>query len=50
VLGYRAGKLPHECEVSTRYYHYWRTYDYEELINRDKARLDIFSLRDDSLE
>ncbi|MBI5582566.1 MAG: hypothetical protein HY892_01960 [Deltaproteobacteria bacterium] len=28
----------------------WRAYDYEELINRDKASLDIFWLRDDSLE
>ena len=27
-----------------------RTYDYEELINRDKAGLDIFWLRDESLE
>ena len=28
----------------------WRAYDYEELINRDKASLDIFWLKDDSLE
>jgi len=28
----------------------WRAYDYEELINRDKASLDIFWLRDESLE
>lgn len=28
----------------------WRAYDYEELINRDKTSLDIFWLRDDSLE
>jgi len=28
----------------------WRPYDYEELINRDKASLDIFWLKDDSLE
>ena len=28
----------------------WRAYDYEELINRDKAGLDIFWLRDESLE
>jgi hypothetical protein len=28
----------------------WRAYDYEELINRDRARLDIFWLRDESLE
>ena len=28
----------------------WRSFDYEELINRDKASLDIFWLRDDSLE
>jgi len=28
----------------------WRSYDYEELINRDKASLDIFWLRDESLE
>ncbi|OIQ70899.1 putative type I restriction enzymeP M protein [mine drainage metagenome] len=27
----------------------WCAYDYEELINRDKASLDIFWLRDDSL-
>ena len=27
----------------------WRVYDYEELIARDKASLDIFWLRDDSL-
>ena len=27
----------------------WRTYDYDELIARDKASLDIFWLRDDSL-
>ena len=27
-----------------------RAYDYEELINRDKASLDIFWLRDESLE
>jgi type I restriction enzyme M protein len=28
----------------------WRGYDYKELINRDKAGLDIFLLRDESLE
>lgn len=28
----------------------WRTYSYEELIARDKANLDIFWLRDESLE
>jgi type I restriction enzyme M protein len=28
----------------------WRAYEYEELINRDKASLDIFWLRDESLE
>jgi len=28
----------------------WRAYDYEELINRDKASLDIFWLRDETLE
>jgi type I restriction enzyme M protein len=28
----------------------WRAYDYEGLINRDKASLDIFWLRDESLE
>ena len=28
----------------------WRAFDYEELINRDKASLDIFWLKDDSLE
>ena len=28
----------------------WRAYDYEELISRDKASLDIFWLRDESLE
>jgi type I restriction enzyme M protein len=28
----------------------WRAYDYAELISRDKARLDIFWLRDESLE
>jgi len=27
----------------------WRAYDYEELVNRDKASLDIFWLKDDSL-
>ena len=27
----------------------WRAYDYEELIARDKASLDIFWLRDDAL-
>ena len=27
----------------------WRANDYEELINRDKASLDIFWLRDESL-
>ena len=27
----------------------WRVYDYEELANRDKASLDIFWLRDESL-
>jgi type I restriction enzyme M protein len=27
----------------------WRAYDYEELINRDKASLDIFWLKDESL-
>jgi type I restriction enzyme M protein len=27
----------------------WRSFDYEELINRDKASLDIFWLRDESL-
>ncbi len=28
----------------------WRFYDYEELVSRDKASLDIFWLRDESLE
>jgi len=28
----------------------WRCYDYEDLIARDKASLDIFWLKDDSLE
>jgi hypothetical protein len=28
----------------------WRTYDHEELINRDEASLDIFWLRDEDLE
>ena len=28
----------------------WSAYDYEELINRDKASLDIFRLKDESLE
>jgi hypothetical protein len=28
----------------------WREYDYEELIHRDKASLDIFWLSDESLE
>jgi type I restriction enzyme M protein len=28
----------------------WRAYDYEELVNRDKASLDIFWLKDKSLE
>jgi type I restriction enzyme M protein len=28
----------------------WRAYDFDELINRDKASLDIFWLRDESLE
>jgi len=28
----------------------WRTYTYDEIITRDKASLDIFWLRDESLE
>lgn len=28
----------------------WRAYDYEELINRDQASLDIFWLKDESLD
>jgi type I restriction enzyme M protein len=28
----------------------WRAYDYDELLTRDKASLDIFWLRDESLE
>ena len=28
----------------------WRAYDYDELVARDKASLDIFWLKDDSLE
>jgi type I restriction enzyme M protein len=28
----------------------WRSYDYDELLKRDKANLDIFWLRDQSLE
>ena len=28
----------------------WRAYDYKDLIARDKASLDIFWLRDESLE
>jgi len=28
----------------------WRVYDYDEIINRDKASLDIFWLKDESLE
>jgi len=27
----------------------WRAYDYDELVNRDKCRLDLFWLKDDSL-
>ncbi len=27
----------------------WRAYDYEELVNRDKASLDIFWLKDEAL-
>jgi type I restriction enzyme M protein len=27
----------------------WRSYDYDELVNRDKASLDIFWLKDESL-
>ena len=27
----------------------WRAYDYEDLVNRDKASLDIFWLKDESL-
>ena len=28
----------------------WRSFDYEDLVSRDKASLDIFWLRDESLE
>ena len=28
----------------------WRAYDYDEIINRDKASLDIFWIKDESLE
>jgi type I restriction enzyme M protein len=28
----------------------WRAFDYQELVSRDKANLDIFWLRDDSLQ
>jgi type I restriction enzyme M protein len=28
----------------------WRAYDYDELMSRDKASLDIFWLKDESLE
>ncbi|MHB8249304.1 MAG: hypothetical protein ACYDCX_10535 [Acidithiobacillus sp.] len=28
----------------------WRAYDYEDLVSRDKASLDIFWLKDESLE
>ena len=28
----------------------WRSYDYDELLKRDKANLDIFWLKDESLE
>jgi type I restriction enzyme M protein len=28
----------------------WRSYDYDELVSRDKASLDIFWLKDESLE
>lgn len=28
----------------------WRSYDYDELLSRDKASLDIFWLKDESLE
>jgi type I restriction enzyme M protein len=28
----------------------WRAYDYEELVARDKAKLDVFWVRDESLE
>jgi len=28
----------------------WRSYTYDEIVNRDKASLDIFWLRDESLE
>ena len=33
-----------------RYAGRWRAFDYDELINRDKASLDIFWLKDESLE
>ena len=28
----------------------WRAYEYDEIVNRDKASLDIFWLKDESLE
>jgi type I restriction enzyme M protein len=51
----------HSCNPSNRHHRKstwsektpggrWRSYDYEELISRDKASLDIFWLRDESLE
>jgi len=40
-------KLLSACDVQAGR---WRVFDYEELINRDKASLDIFWLRDESLE
>ncbi len=46
------GQRPHTSPLPLRRrggHGRWRAYDYEELIARDKASLDIFWLKDDSL-
>jgi type I restriction enzyme M protein len=47
--GTKQNGLPPEVGQGTGENGRWRAYDYEELINRDKASLDIFWLKDDSL-
>ena len=46
VAAYRPG-LPHDERVESER---WKSFDYEELVARDKVNLDITWLRDDSLE
>lgn len=50
TFGFNLWKVSKQVSVPGQTPQRWRAFDYEELINRDKASLDIFWLKDESLE